>query len=146
PFQVLPIRAAVGGLVKSASGASADHAVGGAADLIHRGKHHLRILGIHHQIGGAGLVINIENFLPSRATIGGVEYAPLAVRTERMSNCSHINIIRVRGIHKDGGDVLRVAQTDVRPRFARVGGFVNAVAKSDIIAQTLLARSHVDDV
>ena len=140
-FQVLPVRAAVGGLVHPA----ADHGVRGAAHFIHRGKHDLRIVRVGFEIGGAGLVVHVKNILPGLAAVGGVEYAAFFVGTKRVAHGGDVDVVRIGGIDDDRGDVLRILEPDVGPRPACVRGFVNTVAKANVVAQTLLAGTHIND-
>src|SRR5215831_3511677 len=54
--------------------------------------------------------------------------------------------IRILGIDKDGRDLQRVAQSEVRPRFAAIERFVNAVADGKVGALQSLAAAYVNNV
>ena len=49
-------------------------------------------------------------------------------------------------MHDDARDLLRVGESDVRPRFAAVDRSVHSVALRDVGAHVRLARADIDDV
>ena len=53
---------------------------------------------------------------------------------------------RVSWVDRDLADVLRVVETDVRPRRAGIGRLVHAIAVSNRVAQRGFAASDVNDV
>jgi hypothetical protein len=55
-------------------------------------------------------------------------------------------VVGVARVHRQRRNLLAVAEAQVRPGLARVGGFVDAVAHRQIGALQALAAGHVDDV
>ena len=68
------------------------------------------------------------------------------VRTVRMAERGNEQPIGVARIDGDVGNLLRVAQSEVRPRLAGVGRLVDAVARSKDPDGAALAAADVDDV
>src|SRR5579864_1534460 len=56
------------------------------------------------------------------------------------------NAIGVPRVDGEGGDLLAIAQAEMRPCFAGVGGFVDSVAGGEIGPLQTLAARDVDDV
>ena len=63
-----------------------------------------------------------------------------------MAQDGHKDAVGVVRIHDDGGDLLAVAQAQVPPRLAGVGGSVHAVAHREVRPLQPFARAHVDRV
>ena len=83
----MPGFAAVGGF-EEAAGVAFERAAGGpgrAARRPHVCVESLRIFGIEGEVGGAGVLIFVENFLPGFAAVGGTEDAALGVGAVRMA-------------------------------------------------------------
>ena len=57
-----------------------------------------------------------------------------------------VNRIRIFRINHYARDALRLAQSDISERLARVSGFINAVAKRRALAIIRFARAHPHDV
>src|SRR5207248_3053692 len=70
----------------------------------------------------------------------------LRIRTVRMSEDCDEEAIRIARIDDDRGDLLAVVEAEVLPRFAGVGGFVDAVAGGEIGTLQTFAAANVDDV
>ena len=69
-----------------------------------------------------------------------------AIRSVGMSERRDEQPVRIPRIHLDIGDHLRIAQSEVRPGLAGVGGFVHAVADRQIGADDSRAGADVNDV
>ncbi len=69
-----------------------------------------------------------EDALEALAAVGRAEDAALLVRAVRMAERGDEQAIRVARIDGELGNLLRVAEAEMRPRRAGVGGFVDAVA------------------
>src|SRR5580704_1314833 len=78
-FEFFPGCAAVGGFVKSAAGTAAIERPGSAAGLPERGEEDVRIGGIEGDVNRARFVVEIENFLPGFAAVGGSEDAAIGI-------------------------------------------------------------------
>jgi hypothetical protein len=63
-----------------------------------------------------------------------------------MTDSGEIDDVGVRRMNLNPADLARVGQTDVRPRFAGVGRFVDAVARGQVAAQAGLAHADVHHV
>ena len=55
-------------------------------------------------------------------------------------------VVRILRIDRDLRDLLAVAQAEMRPGFAGIGRFVNAVADRKIRAMQTFAAADIDDV
>src|SRR4029077_7646517 len=76
--QLAPVVAAVGGLPDPGAGAAALQAVGGAAEIPHRGVEDARVGGVHREVDGAHPVIDEQHPLPvAAAVLGAVDAARL---------------------------------------------------------------------
>src|SRR5262249_20200797 len=73
------------------------------------------------------------------------ENAALLVRAVRMTERGHEHAIRVARIDDDVRDLLGVAQTEMRPRLAAVGGSVDAVADRQVGTRDAFAAADVHD-
>ena len=70
----------------------------------------------------------------------------LFVWTVGMTEDGHEQPIRVAGIDDDLRNLLAVAKTEVRPRRAGVGGFVDAVTRREVRPLQSFPAADVDDV
>src|SRR6266851_10291240 len=98
----MPTISAVGGLEQSAAGAVNFVVVlpRALACLPHRGVHYVGIGRINFHIGGTGVFIFVNNFLPGLAAIGRTEQASLLIGAVGMTeNCGKdsIGIARIDG-------------------------------------------------
>ena len=144
----MPGFAAVGGFEKAA-GVAFERVAGGPWRAARRPQicvDDLRIFGIEGEVGGAGVVIFVENFLPVCAAVSGTEDAAFGIRAVGMAEHGYENAIGILRVNDDGGDLLAVAQAEVLPGFSAVGGFVNAVASGKIGAAQAFAAADIDDV
>ena len=76
---------------------------------------------------------------PCSPAIGCAEDAPLLTRRS-VADCADDDLVRIGRADHDRSDVVRFAETDVRPRFPAVGRLVHAVAAS------LFACADVEDL
>ena len=146
----MPSISAIGGFEEAAAGSDKGFA---AANFPwrhtrspQRGVNCLRICRIEGEIGGTGVFVLIKNFLKSLAAVGGAEDAALGVWTIRMAFGGDENAVGIFRIDENRGDLLRVAETEMRPGFSRVGGFVNAIAGGKIGALQTFAAADVNDI
>jgi len=98
----------------------------------------------HGQIRGADVRAEIERFRPTRATIARLEDAPLGIRAVGMPQSGDIHDVGTLGIDDNLADLPRVAETEVRPGLAAIGGLVDAIARGKIGTDVGLACAHVD--
>jgi hypothetical protein len=79
---------------------------------------------------GADIVV-AEDFLPVVSAVGGFENAALGIRRVEMTDRRDEKDVRVARIDGNLSDVLRVRETNARPRFSCVGRFVHPVSEAD---------------
>src|SRR5580692_6582250 len=144
----IPGFAAVGGLEQTPAVAF-ERAAGGpgrAAGRPHVRIENLRIFGIEGEVGGTGVIIFVENFLPGSPAVAGAEDAALGVWPVRMAEDGNENAIGILRVDDDVGDLLAVAQAQVLPGFSAVAGFVDAVAGGKIGTAETFAAAHINNV
>ena len=100
---------------------------------------------IHRDVGAAGGKIGaFENQVPGLAAIGRlVETAIGRIAPERARH-RRINRVAVFWTNDDLCDAFRVGQTGMRPGFAAIGRFVDAVADRDAVARPRFTRADPD--
>ena len=75
-----PRLAGVRRLPHAAAGTASVHAPRRAPPLVGGGVEHLVVAGIHDQLGGAGVVIDVQRALPGESAVGGLVDAAFATR------------------------------------------------------------------
>ena len=100
---------------------------------------------IDRDVERADVVVLEEHALERRAAVERAIDAALGVRSVRMAEHGDEETLRVRRIDRHRGDLLPVAQTEMRPRRAAVDRFVDAVADGEIGALQTLAAARVND-
>ena len=123
-----PLPAAVGRLPDAAARAADVEVPRLARQFVRDRVEHVRVLAAHHEIDDARLVVDEERLLPRLAAVLGHEQAALGVGREEVAHRGDVDDVRVLRMDEDARDVVRVAQAHVRPRLARVGRLVDAVA------------------
>src|SRR5205085_6909428 len=83
--------------------------------------------------------------LPGGAAIERAKEAALGVRAVRMAEHSDKNAVGIARINGDGTDLLAVAQAEMLPGLAGVGGFVDAIAGREVGAAQSFAAAHVNN-
>ena len=111
-----------------------------AAPLIGRGVERLAVRGIHHQLGRAGVVIDVQHALPVLPAVGGLVDAAFAASRPQVAQRRHVDDVEVHRVDDDAGDLLAVAQAHVLPRAAAIRGLVDAVAPRAALPVVVLAR------
>src|SRR5271157_610248 len=106
----------------------------------------LRIAGVEGEIRGARMLIFIEHLLPVLTAIRGAEDAALGIRPIGMPQDRHEDAIGIVRIHQNGRYLLAVAQAEVAPGLAGVGGLVHAIAHRKVGSLQAFAATHIDDV
>ena len=87
-----------------------------------------------------------STFSKRLAAVGRAEDAALRVRAVRMAEHRDEDAVGIARIDGDLRDLLAVAQAEVRPGLAGVGGLVDAVADGEVGALQAFAAADVDDV
>ena len=114
--------------------------------LPERGVDGVGLARVEPDVVAAGVFVLVENLLEAGAAIGGAEDAALRVGAVGVSQRGDEQAVGILRIHFDVGDHLRIAQAEVRPGFAGVGGFVHAVADREVRPDDARAAADVDDV
>ena len=145
--QLFPGVTAVGGLENAAGGATGFDEPWLAPVLPHRRVHDARIGRVHRQIGGAGLVVDLQDGLPGVAAILAAVHATLFAGPPDLSLDGNVHEIGVFGMDDNPGDLPRLRQADVLPGRTGIGRFVHAVAVTGRdTTDRRLARADVNDV
>src|SRR5688572_13511061 len=144
--EVLPGFATVDAAPETAVLAPAADLPEGAVCLPDGGVEDARVRLVEAEVDRAGLVADEEGLAPGRAAVVALEDAALRVGPERVPERRDPDDVRVVGVDADPADVARLAQPDVGPGAAGVGGAVDAVAVGDVDADRRLAHAGVDDV
>src|SRR5690349_18088061 len=101
------------------------------AALIGGGIDRVWIDRIDRDISEAGVLTNVQNFLPALPAVAGlVESAISAGRPQRPLGSDEHRVAVFR-MNRDPADVLRMLQTNVRPALTSVFRFVDTVAVVD---------------
>src|SRR6185436_12593186 len=100
---------------------------------------------VHHHVGDAGLVADLEDALPgAAAVVRAIEAAVAAVLPQRALRGDE-DAVGVGVVDEDLADVLGILEPDAVPAGAAVGGLVDAVAVADAALAVVLAGAHPDD-
>ena len=144
----MPGLAAVGGLEKCrrACRRSRCHIPRTLAGFPKRRIQDVGIGWIDGDVGSAGILVLVEDFLPVLAAVGGDKDAALFVGTVGMAQHGGEEMVGIARIDGQRGNLLAVAQAEVRPGLAGVGGFVDAVADGEIGTLQAFAAGDVNDV
>src|SRR5580698_1319809 len=108
----MPGLAAVGGFEKAAVVAF-ERGAGGPGWAARRPQicvDDLRIFGIEGQVGGAGVVVFVKNFLPGCAAVGRTEDTAFGIGAVGMAEDGYENAIGILRVYQDICDLLAVAQ------------------------------------
>src|SRR5207244_1319674 len=115
--QFPPGAASINSLVNSASRTTTVEAPTAPPPLIGCRKQHFGIGWIHDDIDRTGVFIDREHLLPVDAAVGCHVNTALRVRTPEMAECGNINDVGILRIDDDPANVIRLAKTEVLPRF-----------------------------
>src|SRR4029453_14811560 len=86
------------------------------------------VLDGHLEAGTARVLIDEERMLPGLAAVFGAKNTAVFLRTRGTAQRTHEHDVFIGWIHDDRADAAGLSKTHVRPRFARIGGLVDAVA------------------
>ena len=101
---------------------------------------------VDHDAGGADVLILVEDLLEGLAAIGRAVDAALGVRAVGVPGNRDEEPVGIAGIDGHLGNLLAVAQAEVRPGLAGVGGLVDAVADGEVWPMQSFAAADVNDV
>ena len=101
---------------------------------------------VHDEIARPGHLAAEEHLLPGCAAVFRAVDAAFLVRPVRVAERRDIDEIGIARMDADFGDVPRLREAEMRPRLARVGGLVDAIAMRDIATNRDFAHTDIDDV
>ena len=101
---------------------------------------------VERDVYAAGILVLVQDSLPSLTAIGRAEDAPFGIRTVGMTKCSHQNNVCILGIDNDSADSAAVVKPDVLPGLAAIDGLVNSIAMRNIAADASLSCAYVNNV
>ena len=114
-----PRLAGVHRLPHAAARPAAVHAPLRATSLVGGGVQHLAVARVDDQLGGAGVVVDVQGALPGQAAVGGLVDAALAARGPQVAERRHVHHVEVDRVDDHPRDLLRRAQPHVLPRCGR---------------------------
>ncbi len=144
--QLRPGRAAVGRLVDAATLDLEARLPRGFARGPQRRVDGVRVARVERDVERARVVVGEQHAPERRASVGRPVDAALLIRAVRVPERRDEQAVRVMRIDRDRGDLLGVAQAEVRPRRARVGGLVHAVADREVGPVQAFPAAGVDRV
>jgi len=97
------------------------------------------------EIGDPSFGALVKDFRPSLSTIDGLVDAALVVGTVRVPKRSDVDNVCIPRIDDDPADLTGVAQADVLPALAAVGGTVHSVAGGEVGANVGFSGADVND-
>src|SRR5882672_5414794 len=137
-----PGEAAVRRFVDAAAWATAFASPGVNLQRPHAGKQNARVAGVHHDLGGAGVLVDKQHALPGLAAVRRAKDAPLRLWSIAVAHGGGEHNVRVLRIDNDAADATSLLKPHQLPGLARVSGFVDARADRDMAANVRLAGTR----
>ena len=145
--KLLPGLAAVGGLEDAAAGAVPFAVLPGTfAGLPQCGIDDVGVGGIDDDSSGTDIFVLGENLLEGLGAVGGAVDAALGIGTVGMSGDRDEKAVGIARIDGHLGNLLAIAQAEVRPGLAAVGGLVDAIADGEVGTMQSFTAADVDDL
>src|SRR5882757_1317951 len=119
-LQALPSDAAVCRLEQAATWPTAGAAPGVNLDLPHPGKKDSRVVGVHSQVGAAGVFIDEQHFVPRFSAVSGSEYAAVRLRSIGMAQSARQHHVWIARVNLHAADASGLLQSHQRPGLASV--------------------------
>ena len=144
-----PRRAPVGGLVDAAAGVVREVArvVPLEPDALPGGRvQRVRIGGIHHEVDGAGPVVDEQHSRPRPAAVGGLVHTPLGVVGPLVARRRDEHDVGVGRVDQDAGNRVRVGEPHVLPGLPGIRRLVDARAGLRAAEDVRLAGADPHDV
>src|SRR6266545_4920840 len=117
-----------------------------AVHLPEAGVEDPRIVRIHAEVGGSGLVADEEDFLPGPAAVSRAKDSAVGIASPDVAERGNVDEVRIFRMDAHARDLVRALQSDVLPGLTAVGGLVHAVAVRDVAADGRLPHPRVDHV
>ena len=115
-------------------------------ELPHAGEQHARVVGVHGDVRGAGILVDEEHLLPGPAAIRCPIDPALLLGPVAVPHRGHEDDVWVARIDDDARDAAGAVEAHVAPRLSCVSGSVDAIADGDVAANECLAGAGPDDV
>ncbi|MBA7652034.1 hypothetical protein ES703_59863 [subsurface metagenome] len=96
---------------------------------------------MHDEIDGAGLFVDVEDFLPCFSAVCGFVHTALFVMGPLMTGSRHIDDIRILRVNDDPGNRIRSCQAHVLPGLAGIRGLVHSASCHRAAEDIRLTRS-----
>ena len=114
--------------------------------LPHRRVDDVRVGRVDVDVLAAGVHVFEKHALEALAAVGRTKDAALLVRPVRVAKRRDEQPVRVPRVDRQLGNLLRIAQAEMRPCLAGIGGPVDAVADGEVRARQALAAPDIQDV
>ena len=138
-----PCLAGVNGAPQGAAGAAVNDSEIGALALMRGCQQHIRILGIHHHVGAAGVFVHLDEALrPGLAAVGGLVEAAIAAALPQGALRRHVDHVGIARVHDDAGDVFGRLQSHVVECSAAVLALIDAIAVGRCALVVVLTGAH----
>ena len=142
--QFLPVFATVVGAIYGCSRPSSHIGSHSAMALPGGSIEPIWITRVDEQIGGTGPLVTAENLLPCVAAISCFENTTLAALAPQRPLSGYPNRFGIVWVNNDFGNVFRIFETFVGPRFAGILTQVNAIAVAHMPAAHIFAGTSPD--
>src|SRR5262249_26694804 len=127
--KLLPGSAAIGRLIDSTSGPAILQPPGTSHTFVGGGIKRAGVAAVNYQVDDAGLIVEVENFLPGDPAICTLEYTALFVSREEVSHGGDVNDVRISWMNHNPRDVLRVLEPHELPIGAAIDRLVYAITR-----------------
>src|SRR5262249_36368082 len=141
-----PSDAAVGGLEDAAARSAAGAIPGAQLKLPHSGEEDARIVGIHGQIGAAGVFVDLQDLLPRLPAVCGAEDSALRLCSVGVAERAGKDDIRIARIDEHAADAAGLLESHQSPRLASIERAIDTYSDGDVAADERLAGAGPDDV
>ncbi len=146
PGKAIPCHAAVCGFPDAASRPSADASPGVDFDLPHGCEENVGMIGVHHDVGGTGILVDEQNAAPRFAAVAGPVDTALLLWAIAVTERSGQNYIRVARIDDDAANAPRLFKAHARPGFTGILGLEYPPAHGDVAANKGFPGSRPHDI
>src|ERR1700730_9312990 len=144
----MPCGSAIGGLEQSATG-SVDFVVvfpRAFASFPHGGVNYVGIRGVDLYVGGSGVLVLVNKFLPSLAAVSGTEQAALLIGAVGMAEQGCKNLVGISWVDGECRNLQAITQAEMGPGFSGVSRFVDSIANREVGAMQAFTAGDINDV
>src|SRR5258706_1225738 len=144
----MPCASAIGGFEQSAA-SSVDFVIvlpGSFARFPHGGINYVGIRGVDLYVGGSGVLVFVNDLLPSLAAVSRTEQAALFIGAVGMAEHGCKNPVRIAWVDGECGNLQAITQAEMSPGFTGGRRFVDSVAHRKIGAMEAFAAGDINDI